>query len=370
MRKLLILLCLPALFVFTQVRVSAHETAGTDDPPKRPLNVILMIGDGMGLSQITGGMVVNGNTLELERCKHIGLIKTYAADDLITDSAAGATAFATGKKTYNGAISVDTTKTAHTTILEMAHERGMCTGVVATSTIQHATPACFYAHQPLRSMYEEITLDLLESDVDIAIGGGKRFFTKRADGRDLFKEAEEKGFKVVEKIKKAKKSIGQQVLVITDKEHPGKYMDGRGEYLGEATEVAISHLRDNQDGFFLMVESSQIDWGGHANDAQYIITEMIDFDNVIGQVLDFAEQDGNTLVIITADHETGGFAINDGSVEERTIGAAFTTGHHTGTLIPVFAYGPGSEAFSGVYENTDIFFKMVEAMGLNEEVNR
>ncbi len=111
----------------------------------------------------------------------------------------------------------------------------------------------------------------------------------------------------------------------------------------------------------MMLEGSQIDWGGHENDAPYVTSEMVDFDKAIGAVLDFAEKDGNTLVIITADHETGGMAITNGNMETGTVEAKFITKGHTGVMIPVFAFGPGAEAFSGIYQNTDIFTKMLEA---------
>ncbi len=112
---------------------------------------------------------------------------------------------------------------------------------------------------------------------------------------------------------------------------------------------------------FLMIGGSQIDWGGHANDIQYLTEEMIDFDQAIGKVLEFAAMDKNTLVIITADHETGGLSVNDGNSKTGEVEGKFTTKSHTGIMIPVFAYGPGSEAFAGFYENNEIFHKMMRA---------
>jgi len=330
-----------------------------------PKNIILLIGDGMGLSQISSGVYASNHPLNLERFRHLGLIKTHSLDNLITDSAAGATAFATGKKTYNGAIAVDENGQELTTILEIAHARNLGTGVIATSTIQHATPASFYAHHPERTEYEEITLDFLNGNIDIAIGGGLRLFKKRKDNRDLVKEMEQQGYTFYKDIESAAQSPSDKMMVITHKGHIPSIKSGRGNYLANASILAMNHLNTRKDGFILVIEGSQIDWGGHSNDGQYIINEMLDFDQTIGKVLDFAEKDGETLVIVTADHETGGFSIL-GKNDKGELETSFTTGNHTATLIPVFAYGPGAETFMGIYDNTRIFNKMYDALGLGK----
>lgn len=331
-----------------------------------PKNIILYIGDGMGLSQISAGIYSNERSLHFERFKHIGLIKTHSSDNLITDSAAGATAYATGHKTYNGAISVNEEGESLKTIMEIAQENDLGTGVIATSIIQHATPACFYAHCVERTEYEEITLDFLRGTVDIAIGGGLRLFKKRKDKKDLVKALTEKGYPFYSSLDDAIESPAERMMVITHKGHLPSIKSGRGDYLEKATKLAIEQLDKSYGGFFLMVESSQIDWGGHSNDAQYIINEVLDFDRNLGAILDFAEEDGETLVIITADHETGGFSIL-GREDNGKLKTAFTTGDHSGTLVPIFAFGPGAENFTGVYDNTQVFYKMVEALHLIEK---
>ena len=347
------------LFVSTVVILLAISSSSFGQ--KRPKNIILMIGDGMGLSQITAGMYANGNHLNLESFRYIGLIKTHSQDNLITDSAAGATAFATGQKTYNGAIGVDSTGKHLTSILELAHENGLATGVISTSTIQHATPASFYAHQPTRTMYEDIASDFLRGTVDVAIGGGMRLLVDRRDKRNIAEELQDMGYFVCDNLSDAINQSNNRVIALIGKGHLKSMKRGRGNILGNAAKAAISKLNENSNGFFLMIEGSQIDWGGHSNDANYIIKEMIDFDQTIGKVLDFAKEDGETLVIITADHETGGFAINKGNKDLDILETEFTTDDHTATLIPVFAYGPGAEAFTGIYENTQIFHKMLAA---------
>jgi alkaline phosphatase len=329
-----------------------------------PKNIILMIGDGMGISQISAGLYSNNNRLELERFPVIGLHKSYSADNLITDSAAGATAFSAGVKTYNGAIGVDTDTMPVTTILEMAEAAGMPTGLVATSSIVHATPASFYAHARFRKNYEEIAADLLDTDIDLFIGGGAKFFERReTDTRNLSEELRGRGVDVSSFLTTEMKDIGvdraKRLAYYTADGEPLPQSQGRN-YLPDAARLAVNQLsaRDSTDsGFFLMIEGSQIDWGGHANDSEYIISEMLEFDRTIGEVLNFAQRDGETLVIVTADHETGGYAINNGS-SLGNIQGGFTSDYHTADLIPVFAYGPGAERFAGIYENTAIFDKM------------
>lgn len=324
---------------------------GTDAKPK---NIIFMIGDGMGIAQITAGLYRNNNQLNLERCTHTGLIKTHSASALITDSAAGATAFSIGKKTYNGAIGVDEDTISRTTILEKAADSGLKTGLVSTSSITHATPASFYAHVPFRKMEEEIATFFLNKKVNHFAGGGIKFFYNRSDERDLVAEMMTAGFVLDTIWENYKNTTSDYSGFLGAENGMEQYRQDRGEFLTEATKMMIQKL-NNENGFFLMVEGSQIDWGGHANDAEYIITEMIDFDHAVGAALDFAEQDGETLVVITADHETGGFSITGGN--QDSLQTAFTTGYHTPILINVFAFGPGSSEFSGIYDNITIFDK-------------
>ena len=340
---------------------------------QKPKNVILLIGDGMGLSQITAGMYMNGNKLNLEKFPIVGLHKSYASDNLITDSAAGATAFSAGIKTYNGAIGVDPDSMAVKTILEEAEQNNMATGMVTTSTIVHATPASFIAHVGSRSRYEEIAEDFLDTEIDYFVGGGKRYFDRRKrDDRNLYEELQRKGYFVSDYFKENFEEIvvdfDRNFAYFTSDSDPLPVSKGR-DYLIPATKLAPIFLSNHTDnGFFLMIEGAQIDWGGHANDSEYIISEVIEFDRAIGEILEFAEEDGNTLVIVTADHETGGYALNAGSTLD-SIKAGFTTDYHTATLIPVFAYGPGAELFGGIYENTAIYDKMSFALGFKKVLN-
>ena len=323
----------------------------------KPKNIILLIGDGMGVSQIFAGLTANRGHLFLENCKHIGFSKTQSADDYITDSAAGGTALSAGVKTNNGAIGVDKNGNPVKTILEEASENGLATGLVSTSSITHATPASFIAHQASRGSYEDIAADFLKTDIDVFIGGGLDHFTKRKDGRDLTDELKTKGYEVETELKKIGKVKRGKLAGFTADVHNGR-MGERGDMLTVATETALNILEKNKKGFFLMIEGSQIDWGGHAGSTIYVTEDMLDFDQVIGKALEFAAKDKETLIIVTADHETGGMAITNGDMQKGVVKAAFPTGGHTAVMVPVFSYGPGAEEFIGIMENTDIHAKM------------
>ena len=352
---------LAALLLFV---LSVQSCQNSESKPDKPRNIILMIGDGMGVSEVYAGMTGNGGSLNLEQFQYIGFQKTYSANNYITDSGASGTALATGQKTNNGCIGVDTLGKALKNISEYAEDAGLYTGVIATSTITHATPASFVAHNSKRGAYEEIALDFLDSGLELFIGGGRAHFLYREDGRDLLKELESSGYFIGEKLENISPETKLPLLVLTDSMAMPPFLQGRGDILPLATEISIQLLSESTEGFFLMVEGSQIDWAGHAHNTEYLVSEMIDFDQAIGKALDFAREDGNTLVIVTADHETGGFAINSGDFNTGEVEGAFTTKGHTGVMVPVFAYGPGAEEFAGMYENTAIFDKMMSLLEL------
>jgi alkaline phosphatase len=335
--------------------------------PKPVRNIILMIGDGMGVSQIYAGMTANHGYLNIERFENIGFSKTHSANDYITDSGAAATALSTGYKTFDGAIGINTDTLPVRTILEYAEKSKKATGLVVTCSVTHATPAAFIAHQPFRNYDEEIAADFLKTDIDVFIGGGLKYFTQRKDNQDLTKTLVKNGYKIVYSPDSIQSVSDDKIAGLIWDKHAPKISEGRGDILNISTLKAIETLNRDSDGFFLMIEGSQIDWGGHDNDTQYIIDEVLDFDHTIASVLDFAIKDGNTLVIVTTDHECGGMTLNGGNIEKGEVIAKYTTGDHTGVMVPVFAFGPGSEKFRGIYENTEIFNKMMAAFGFVRE---
>jgi len=353
------------LFVAFIPFLCSSQSSGTQhQSPEKVRNIILLIGDGMGISQLQAAMIVSLDMMNIEQFNNIGFTKTHSASSFVTDSGASGTAIATGHKSYNGGIGVDRDTIPQTSILEYASQSGKATGLVVSCEITHTTPAAFYTHQESRDMHEAIASDLVSSPVDLFIGGGMKYFNNRSDGIDLTKLLAERGYQVVRDIPHLEQVDSGKIAGLLYKKHPPRVTKGRGEMLSIAAGKAIEILNQQPNGFFLMVEGSQIDWGGHDHDTDYIVEEMIDFDKVIGLALEFAKMDQNTLVIVTSDHETGGMSLHEGDPIEGVIVAKYTTGDHTGVMVPVFAYGPHSELFRGIYDNTGIFFRMMQAFGI------
>lgn len=399
---------------------------------------IFFIGDGMGPAQVTAGRIFKGNArdgkLTLDSLDHVAMVRTYAYDAMVTDSAASATALATGHKAKNRAISVDPKGNRLETILEKAKKQGKSVGVVTTTTVTHATPACFYAHGPNRGDEAGFAEQLIDdADIDLVMGGGRRYFLPRdrtdderggrgtrSDDRDLIAEAGGKGWRVIQR----QSGFDQLLADIDAGRDPGKVLalfnyshlefeldrskDPWGEpSLAEMTAAAIKILSRNPKGYFLMVEGGRIDHACHANQAYRAMTDLVAFDDAVKVGVDAARADGETLVVITADHETGGLAISAvGSLEVKgadliTGGSPFGSGSiltfasgpgadraaqnryakdhpnyqqpalmklrsaaHSGVDVILWADGPGAETFHGVLDNNEVGAKFMRAMGL------
>jgi alkaline phosphatase len=352
---------LAALGLFNLGIAQKDSIKTVQNPSKKVKNVILMIGDGTGLAQWSAAQATIPQKLHVfSLAQYLGLSMTSSSNDYITDSGAGATAFSIGQKTYNGAIGV--TKDSHPefTLSERLHVKGKATGLVATCGLTHATPASFYAHQPSRKLDKQIANDFYGGFIDIAIGGGLKFFDTA--------KLRESGHKVYIGHSNLESINDKQFVSFYDtNEHPPKFVDGRGDFERKASMAAIRNLDQNKNGFFLMIEGSQIDWGGHENDSNYVLSEVMDFDSTIAEVINWAKKDGETLVIITADHETGGLSLIGYDKKNKKPAMHFSTGHHSGIPVPVFAYGPGSELFGGVYENTEIHDKILQLLQMSKK---
>ena len=322
----------------------------------KPPNIIMMIGDGMGLSQISSGMYSNNNYTSFERSQHVGLIKTHSFDNLVTDSAAAGTAMSSGVKTYNRVVGMDENFNPVKSILEICRDRGYMTAIIATSTIVHATPASYYSKVKSRYEYEEIASQLSKSNINFFVGGGEKFFNDRRDKRNLMNEMNDYLF--VNSIESFKKINSNKIGFLTSYDSPMGKHEGRKPSLEDIVQVTIQKLTSFNKPFFLLVEGSQIDWGGHDNDSEHMISEMLEFDRTVEKVFDFVNIDKNTTVIITADHETGGVAIIDGNIEDSKVVNKYISEDHTATMVPIFSFGPYSSLFSGVYDNTEIFDKL------------
>jgi alkaline phosphatase len=329
----------------------------------KPDNIIFIIGDGMGLTQVS--LLYTDNTrTNFERFTTTGLVKTSSTTHKITDSAAGATAYSTGKKTYNYAIGMDRDTIPATNITELLKSRGFTIGIVVTSSITHATPASFYAHVANRNMEEEIASQLISSKIDYIAGGGIKFFTQRKDGINLLDTLNAKGYETILKGEPDKLSKDKPKVILLANNGMPAMSEGRGKYLSDYTQKALDFLKEKRKPFFLLIEGSQIDWAGHNNDSKYLLEEMKDFDQMLERIFDFRKKNPKTLVIVTADHETGGLSLAPISKDYNKLQYQFTTTEHTSTMVPVFAIGPGAENFSGIMENTDIHTKILKVLGV------
>ena len=401
-----VLLFALALAVFTACGGGEEATDNGGDQATAK-NVVLLIGDGMGAAHRTAARLYSvgrEGELAMDTLPFAGMARTWSTESVVTDSAAAGTALATGVKTFNAAIAVDQDKNPVPTILEMAQEAGKSVGLVTTVQLAHATPAVFAAHTPERDDYLGIAVDIFEHDVDVLLGGGEDYLLPagtpgcypddgdRTDDRNLIEEAVAKGYEHV-----CNEADFDAVDPATTDKLLGTFADlgmtrPYAPSLADMTAKAIDILSKNSEGFFLMVEGGQIDWAAHANDALNTLGDTVDFDQAVKTALDFQAQHPDTLVIVTADHATGGLTIEDIpndeacpeplSEDERECGNAFqedgpfpvsggsnfwldwTSVSHTADDVPVTAVGPHADELVGYYENTHVFEVMREAMGL------
>ncbi|MBR2857480.1 MAG: alkaline phosphatase [Bacteroidales bacterium] len=330
-----------------------YETVSVQEPKGRKVkNIIFMIGDGMGLEQISAAWVCNGGKLNLDNFTNVGIQRTYSANKLVTDSAAAGTALATGHKTDNGMISMTPDTVAVKSLAEEAMEKGKRTGAAVTCRVNDATPAVFFSHSASRKNQEDIVEQMAGSGVYFLAGGGTKFWRDREDGKDISEDVKARGYSYVETKEDLMAVENGPVIALMDSYELKPSLD-RGDILPASVTKALE-LLDNRKGFFLMIEGSMIDDGGHDNKAGHTMEEIFDFDRTLGIVLEWAAKDGQTLVIVTADHATGGMTLLSGSIDEKRIRVNYSTTGHNGIALPVFAWGPHSEDFVGIYENTEL----------------
>ncbi|WP_323704717.1 alkaline phosphatase [Mammaliicoccus sp. Dog046] len=293
---------------------------------KNPKNIIFMVGDGMGPSYNSAyrHFADNPDTQEIEETAFDQYLKGQQktdpkdAKENVTDSAAGATAFSTGVKTYNGAISVDTNKKKVKSVLEQAKENGKSTGLVATSEITDATPAAYAAHVDSRDKKDEIAQQFYnqkingQHTVDVLLGGGDKYFGE--SNGNLKQKFAKDGYDVVDNKNALLNSQSDQVLGLFSEENMPLQIDAPNDdpKLAEMQSVALQKLEQNDKGFFLMVEGSSIDKSGHPNDITGVMSEMSGFEDAFKQATNYAKSHPDTLVVATADHSTGGLTIGKG----------------------------------------------------------
>lgn len=345
-RKLSLLLLIP-LFLGS-CRTADHAAVRSMDEPV-PKNIILFIGDGMASTHFTVLNQLRGSESTLPRFTSSALVTTHSASSSVTDSGAAATAMASGIKTTNAALSVTPDGREVETVLEIAERRGMMTGLVTTTGFWDATPAAFASHTLDRGDALGIAPQMLTSGVDLVISNGSEKFG--VDGIPSIAEvADQFGYVAITNATGLVPTPGK-VLVL----FPGNDLDldHPEAPLPVLTRYAIEQLAGDPDGFFLMIESEGTDTASHRNETEAVLDSLRSLDEAVAIALDYAEANGETLVLFTGDHETGGFQIvpPDASGELKL---EWFSGRHTGQALPVFAYGPGSDRFSGWIDNTDI----------------
>ena len=336
-----------------------------EEPQEQPkaMNVIYMIGDGMALPQVYAAMLASHEKMTFSQFPYIGVVDTHSASNDITDSAAAGTALASDHKTNNAMLGVNPDSIPVKTVLEVMAEQGKETGIVVSCYVTHATPAAFYAKVPHRKQYEDIAVQMAENPyLNLIIGGGMKYFNQRKDSLDLVARMENKlGWKVYDTLDNIDITCKKYAVMANDGHMPPAAE--RGDFLPRAVKTALKTLDSAENGFFLMVEGSQIDFACHGNDSTWMMDEMLDFDYAIKVALDYAKEKGNTLVVVTADHETGGLTLPDPQGKYTNVVFDYSTGSHTCLPVLVYAYGPGAEQFTGWMQNTELKGKILNACG-------
>ncbi len=334
----------------------------------KPKNIILMIGDGMSINSVGVSEMFFENS-PYRKFTHTGLVVTVAADKLITDSAAGATAFATGYRTNKLMVSYKPDSTKVETILEFLANKDYATGIIATSSLTDATPACFGAHSISRYNFYDIADQYSNLKIDYLVGGGTQYFLSenmggtRTDGVNVVEKFTKKGFVFHDKIEEIISYNKKEPLfgLIGYDEMPEAW--NRKFSLGDLAKSGLSYLSNTGKNFFIMIEGSQIDNVNHGNNKEGLISELSDFNTAVNYALEFAEKDKNTLVVVLADHDTGGLSIINGDQRKKEFDLGWTTKNHAANMVAVFAKGPGAEKFTGIMDNFQVGRKLFEFFG-------
>ncbi|MGZ5445812.1 MAG: alkaline phosphatase [Thermoanaerobaculia bacterium] len=339
--------------------IAAILLAATPQPA--PKNVILLIADGAGLGHLTLARHIRADAFRIGTMPVVGVFTTGCFNRAVTDSAASATAFATGSKTNYEMLSLDPkTLAPMETVLEIAEKRGKATGLVTTAAFFDATPAAFAAHAKHRHD-KDVAAQMLRSGADVIAGTLLEDFTNELSP-ELAKVAEDHGWTVVNTRAKLDAAEGTKLLAIFAWRE--RNLDVDEAPLPVLAKWAIDHLDDDPDGFFLVIEHEGTDSSSHQNHTADLRKALTSFDEAVGVALEFAAKRGDTLVLATADHETGGLRVSETKQLARPR-VEWSTTDHTATMIPIFAYGPGSAAFAGLQDNTDVGKKLRAAVGGN-----
>jgi alkaline phosphatase len=343
-------------------------------PDREIRNIILFIGDGMGINQVLASRLrIYGpeGRFHIERMPVTGLASTDAEDTLIIDSGAAATALATGHKTSYNAISMTTDGKRLATILQRARDKGLGTGLVSTTEITDATPAAFAAHVPHRRDHNSIARQLVDSGFDVILGCGKKRFISqnlasvdREDSIDLIERIRSHGYDYFETADGMRAAKGKRLFGLFDTDL--LMSDNPEPTIAEMTTKALDVLKQKENGFFLVVETERTDEESHGNHFENLADGMLAFDEAVKVALDYATKNKQTLVIVTADHETGGLQIDKGGPVTGTMQVAWTTRGHTGQMVPIYAFGPHAMKFTGTMHISEIPRRLAPLLRLKD----
>jgi len=350
---------------------SPSITDGTTSFEPRPKNVIVIIGDGMGLGIVSAASALlegPGSTLAMTETPFVGLMSTWATDNLSPDSASTATSMATGFKTRKKAIGVLEDGRVVRNLFEAARAQGMATGVVTTSALVDATPAGFLTHADSRDNYDEIFEQIIDSGTDVLIGGDwsdRKKARRNERYMDLVENAERTGashgYTVIRD--PAALETATTPLLALFPPRPIERLQ-HGPPLAHTTRHALRLLWESPEGFLLLVESELIDEAAHDNDIARVMEGMRELDEAVALALELSAYRGDTLVVVAADHDTGGLGLYKGDYTDGRAIARWTHDYHTSTFVPVFAFGPGARIFAGVFDNTAFGPKIAHLLGL------
>lgn len=341
---------------FKEANLNYTELLPTDEEGRLVKNLIFMIGDGMGHSHIEAAsqhLLPDERKLDIQKIPYKGEVITNNINGETTDSAASGTAYATGYKTVNKALGKDQHGNNLMNILEYAKKEGFATGIVTTQKLNDATPAAFSAHVFDRHS-DDITLQQISSGIDVLIGGGRTDFEKH---QELI---EKKGYTYINNMDDFNKTKADKIFAILRTSH---FMDDKNTpSLAVLTKKAIEVLSKNEKGFILIVEEGLIDTYSHAKNINSVLTKVLEFDKAVRVSLNFARSNHDTLVVVTADHETGGLKLKEGTVSKDW----FTTTEHTNVNVPIMAFGLHARGINNqTLENNEVNRYIVRNLGFN-----
>ena len=343
-------MAIPLVFIFTGARLA----------PK-PKNIIIVIMDGVGVSELSAAAAANGGNLQLGRAPVMGLMKIWQDDNLAPDACANATAIATGQQTADGILSLDSRGVRARTLAEYARDRKMLTALISVSSVTSPSAAAFFAHEDVGANDEKIAMDITRFKPDVLIGGGEKFFAKRMDKTNLVDSFSKKGYDIISKQKKAENFSSTKAFALVS-DGPMAPVTKRGNFLSEVCVSAIGNMASYFEGYFMIIHTGQIEQAAKNNAPAYMCEEIKDVNKTLADMYQKAPNMDETLVIVLSTNETGGFVLNGGSLKNAGILGSWQSQKPTATMVPVFASGPGSDRFAGMYSNTDVFLKILSLM--------